>query len=282
MEKQLEQFLQVGDFSSLKRLVIRSPTPTDRKNVEPLVEALLPHEPLSGLSRAVREHPLFLRAVQEAAVPATKEMAHAGDSIARAVWGARLSADESIRRGLDAESALYFAIERDVGTRSLSALLSEGPANLDEVLAWALRIQQSRKSRRGQSLQHHFSLLLTREGIPYTPQCVTERGETPDFVIPGEAAYHDPKFPSERLRMVACKSTVRERWGQILKEADRIRQKYLLTVDETMSGDVLRNMRAADLTVFLPAATIAEYYAGTPSENLVGNVGLLLEYLRAA
>jgi hypothetical protein len=40
--------------------------------------------------------------------------------------------------------------------------------------------------------------------------------------------------------MVACKSTARERWAQVLKEADRVAEKYLLTMDEDLTDDQIR------------------------------------------
>ncbi|MDZ4675194.1 MAG: type II restriction endonuclease [Gemmatimonadota bacterium] len=279
MERHLEQLLGAGDHASLRRLVVRAPGESRTSDAAELVQTLLPVSSATDIGKAARAHRLFSSAVAKEAVPSTKQMALAGKEISEVVWGARLDPDDFISRGLDAESELYFTIEREVGTRSLHDLLKAGPASLEEMLAWALRIQQSRKARRGQSLQNHFGFLLDREGIPYTSQCVTERGETPDFVIPGHTKYHDPDFPAERLRMVACKSTVRERWGQVLKEADRIREKYLLSVDENLSADVIISMRQADLRVFLPTSTLDGSYPTNSSKHLLGNIGQLVECL---
>jgi hypothetical protein len=280
MESQLAKLLDVGDYGSLRRFFVSTPAPGTPEDTESLAQTLLPLSAPPTIDSAARSHYLFAVAVAKSVVPPTKQMAQAGREIAEAVWGSGLGADEFISRGLEAESELYFAIEREVGTQSLHTILEKGPAQLEEVFSWALRFQQSRKSRRGQSLQHHFGFLLDRDGVPYTAQCVTERGETPDFVIPGSAQYHNPAFPADRLRMVACKSTVRERWGQILKEADRIPEKYLLTMDEQLSGDVLHSMAQVALKVFLPQNVIAEAYCANPSVELLGTVGELLASLR--
>jgi len=279
MERHLERLLRAGDKDALRSLVVRTPSPSPADAGE-WVQTLLPIGESTDLATAARIHPLFSAAVNQAALPATRLMAGAGQEIAAAVWGALPDPDEYMRRSLDSESELYFAIERELGTRSLNALLGKGSTDLDELLAWALRIQQSRKARRGQSLQHHFSYLLDRDGIPYTAQCVTEGGETPDFVIPGHAQYHDSRFPPDRLRMVACKSRVRERWGQILKEADRIQQKFLLTVDDSLSADVLRSMDEVELRVFLPAHILHGQYSSNTSKALLSTVGQLIGCLR--
>jgi hypothetical protein len=81
--------------------------------------------------------------------------------------------------------------------------------------------------------------------------------------------------------MVACKSRVRERWRQILEEADRIREKYLLTVDEDLSDDVLRSMRKAGLRTFVPQDVIAQHYALGGSARPVESVGTLVAALKA-
>ena len=81
--------------------------------------------------------------------------------------------------------------------------------------------------------------------------------------------------------MVACKSTVRERWGQILKEADRIQEKYLLTVDEGLSADLIESMGAAHLRVFMPSAAIESRYGANPSKGLLGTVAGLLMGLKS-
>ncbi|HWA15248.1 MAG TPA: type II restriction endonuclease [Gemmatimonadales bacterium] len=244
------------------------------------VLSFLPALSETELTALARSHPLFVSATTAGRVPATREIAGAGRDLAAQLWGS-LPPDDFIHRGLEAESALYFSIESALGAVDLKALVAGGQADLNQVLSWAMSIQQSRKSRRGQSLQHHFSFLLSREAVPYSAQARTEGSETPDFLIPGEENYHDPDFPATRLRMVACKSTVRERWGQILKEANRIPEKHLLTVDENLAADVITKMRASNLRVFVPAPIILDHYGTCAASDLLGTVNDLLVDLKA-
>ncbi len=281
MERRLEQLLAVGDHRAARRMIVAPSPALSQRDRRDWVQAILPLEDGGELLKVVRAHSLFVHAVREMTLPPTKQMAQAAREIATAVWGSHVDADRFIVGGLDAESALYFEIEREVGTRSLSSILTSGPAELDDILSWALRIQQSRKARRGYSLQNHLGFLLDREKIPYTPQLVTENGETPDFVVPGGKAYHEPTFPANRLRMVACKSTVRERWGQVLKEADRIPQKYLLTVDEDLTRDTLASMEGAGLVVFVPASIIQNAYRENVAAGKLLTVKRLIEELAA-
>jgi hypothetical protein len=93
--------------------------------------------------------------------------------------------------------------------------------------------------------------------------------------------YHDPSFPTERLRMVACKTTSKERWRQILNEAERISPKYLLTVDPGLTAATIEQMVHAGVLPYLPVAAIDPGYADNPSRSRLHTVEDLLRELEA-
>jgi hypothetical protein len=161
--------------------------------------------------------------------------------------------DILLHSAMEVETELYFAIERELGERAYADLVTRG-GTFEEVLSLAMSAHQARKSRRGNSLQNHLAYLLDRHGIPYTAQCTTERGEKPDFIVPGCTQYHDPDYPEKRLRMISCKSVLRDRWRQVLHEAARIPEKYQLTVDSGITSTLIGNMDAAGIKVFVPLA----------------------------
>ena len=72
-------------------------------------------------------------------------------------------------------------------------------------------------------------------GIEYEAQARTENGKKPDFLFPSQAAYEDPAFPEEQLRMLASKTSIKDRFRQVADEANRIRDKHLFTLTP---GDV--------------------------------------------
>lgn len=72
-------------------------------------------------------------------------------------------------------------------------------------------------------------------GIEYEAQAKTENGKKPDFLFPSQAAYEDPAFPEEQLRMLASKTSIKDRFRQVADEANRIRDKHLFTLTP---GDV--------------------------------------------
>jgi hypothetical protein len=52
--------------------------------------------------------------------------------------------------------------------------------------------------------------------------------------------------------MLAVKTTCKDRWRQILNEADRIPHKHLLTLQEGVSLSQFAEMRAANVTLVVP------------------------------
>ena len=268
--RELSTFVQVLAPSATKDAALR------------LVTAMAP-PPIHGWTVAGVTNSKFVRsAVKSGRVPSTAEMAHAAQAALLKMAGPKIDPDPFIWGALEAESALYFAIEGEVRSNQLASMLSRGESDLDAVISFAMSVQQSRKSRRGQSLQNHFSALLNREGLTFSAQCRTETGETPDFVFPSCAAYHLRSFPTAKLRMVACKSTVRDRWRQVLNEAERISPKYLLTIDPQLTTDLIGAMHTAKLRTYLPMALINNRYDSSSCRALLSSVGDLIEELRSA
>ena len=134
--------------------------------------------------------------------------------------------------------------------------IRDGFDSIADFLKASQSITQRRRSRSGRSLEKHVQMILSEsgfeEGIHYDQQCETEPGRTADFIFPSEAMYHDTTFPAENLRMLALKTSLRERWSQVLSEADRIHQKHLLTVDTGLAPSQLRQMRERDITLVVP------------------------------
>jgi hypothetical protein len=102
------------------------------------------------------------------------------------------------------------------------------------------------------------------------------------FHIPDKTEYEDPTFPAERLRMVGCKSKLRERATQYLNEARRVGIKYHVTLDPDVTDSVLEELHAHGLRVYMPETLIRERYAGRAAGSLIGTIETLLNDLRAA
>lgn len=65
--------------------------------------------------------------------------------------------------------------------------------------------------------------------------------------MPSIDAYKNPLYPVEKLTMLGAKTTVKERWRQVLEEANRIENKHLITLDVAVSTEYTDSMREHNL-----------------------------------
>ena len=111
----------------------------------------------------------------------------------------------------------------------------------------------------GLSLQHHLTALFIASKLRFSAQARTEGKNRPDFLFPGEAEYHDEIFNAEHLVMLGAKSTLKERWRQILVEANRIQRKHLCTLEPGISRDQTEEMHRHEVTLVIPKSLHATY-----------------------
>ncbi len=61
--------------------------------------------------------------------------------------------------------------------------------------------------------------------------------------------------------MLAAKSSCKDRWSQVLPEAERVKQKHLVTVEPGISISTTDTMRASNLQLIVPMDIQASYKA---------------------
>lgn len=157
------------------------------------------------------------------------------------------------------ESNLFFALEdklyHDVYTKPF--------ANCNELMDFANSILNRRKSRSGKSLEHHLSAIFTANKLVFEEQAVTENNKRPDFLFPNSNCYHNFEFPADDLTILGAKTTCKDRWRQVLNEADRADVKYLCTLQPAISRAQLKEMKDSHLELVVPKHLIGSY----PKEN---------------
>ena len=226
-------------------------------------------------------HALFQQAVDQEKMPTTAAMANAALGVLTDLDVTEREPDDFIYMALEAETALFMAIEEKLGNMRLSRVLMQKGSDFHALMGFAMSFLQSRRSRRGQSLENHFRSLLKRLRIPHGYQCTTEPGKKPDFVFPSCESYHDPTYPSDSLRMVGCKTRVRERHAQWLDEAARIPFKFALCVDDRLTNALVSRYEGK-LRFFMPTELLDSNYATRAIRPLLGSVTDLIGELQAA
>lgn len=160
-----------------------------------------------------------------------------------------LTPDERLIKRRTKEFDLFKTIEN---THSLP-LINKGFNSIEDFIAIANSITNRRKSRSGRSLEIHLEKVFTEEGlIHFSSQCVTENNKKPDFIFPSHHAYHDKQFPDAKLRMLAVKTTCKDRWRQLLNEAHRIKNPFLFTLQEGVSVNQYKEMKHEGVTLVIP------------------------------
>lgn len=140
-------------------------------------------------------------------------------------------------------------------------IITKGFQSVDEFVRVANVVLNRRKSRAGKSLEHHLSAIFDGNCIEYSSQAVTEGNKKPDFLFPSQEAYNDYGFSTDFIVSLAAKTTCKDRWRQVLNEADRLRDKpkYLCTLQQGISGAQMDEMQAENVILVVPKPYIAAY-----------------------
>ncbi len=170
----------------------------------------------------------------------------------------RADPDAALMAWMEREEILFRTLERHLIAERLRAGFV-GDQATEDFIRFSLSVQNRRKSRVGLALENHIGVVFTTLGIHYKRTAITENKSKPDFLFPGQDEYHDAAFPVARLSMLAVKSTCKDRWRQVLAEADRIEEKHLLTLEPGISTNQTAEMRDKKLQLVLPKALHATY-----------------------
>jgi hypothetical protein len=131
--------------------------------------------------------------------------------------------------------------------------------NVEELVVFANTVLNRRKSRAGKSLEHHLSEIFRICNVTFESQGITEDNKQPDFIFPNIEAYKNNQFDDSKLIFLASKTTCKDRWRQILNEADRIKEKHLFTLQQGISSNQLKEMYNYGVQLVVPAPYIKSF-----------------------
>ncbi|MCZ4354678.1 type II restriction endonuclease [Roseovarius aestuarii] len=169
--------------------------------------------------------------------------------------------DAALIAWLDHEEALFRRLERRVVSSRIEAgfMNAEG-TDVDGFIGFSLSVQNRRKSRMGHSLENHLAAVLRAHDIRHVRGAVTEHNHKPDFLFPDLETYLDaPAGGDPHLTMLGAKSTCKDRWRQVLAEAEKISRKHLLTLEPGISEPQTDQMEASSLQLVVPSPVHGSY-----------------------
>jgi len=155
----------------------------------------------------------------------------------------------------ECETALFYSVERSF----VLPKIIKGFSSVDAFVDLANSVTNRRKSRAGRSFELHLKGIFQEEALSFSHGEVSEGNKKPDFLFPSIEAYRDAAWPENKLRMLAAKTTCKDRWRQILNEANRIAHKHLVTLQQGVSENQFREMGEAGVVLVVPKRLHSSY-----------------------
>ena len=206
---------------------------------------LEPEEPETGLLDVMLER-------FDGQLPSTRVFSEFARSTIEGVNAAD-DPDAALMAWMEQEERLFRRFERYLVEDRLKAGFADSSGvDVDGFLKFSLSVQNRRKSRVGLALENHLEKVFSNAGIGFVRGAMTENRAKPDFLFPGIAEYQDSTFSDSRLTMLGSKSTCKDRWRQVLPEAERIQNKHLFTLEPGISEHQTAEMQAMNLQLVLP------------------------------
>ena len=176
----------------------------------------------------------------------------------------------------DMEYRLFRALEY----ARYGSMITGGFSSVEDFINTANKVLNRRKSRAGKSLEHHLSALFTGNDLQFEEQAVTEGNKKPDFLFPSKQAYHTSDFPTDKLITLAAKTTCKDRWRQIINEADRLRgyPKYLCTLQQGISAAQMDEMESEKVILVVPKPYISSY--PKDRQHRIWTIGKFVDFIK--
>ncbi|OGS18766.1 MAG: hypothetical protein A2219_08415 [Elusimicrobia bacterium RIFOXYA2_FULL_50_26] len=183
--------------------------------------------------------------------------------------------DAALIGWMDHEERLFRTLEHHIVAGDMKKGFGE---DVDGTMKYFLQVQNRRKARAGKALENHLEHLFKQNDIQFARNRVTENNSKPDFIFPGITEYKDSGFPALRLSMLGVKTTCKDRWRQVLAEAERIREKHLFTLEPAISRNQTDEMKANRLQLVIPFSLFRTYTA--PQQKQLMSLNQFIELVR--
>ena len=265
--RQLQWIFDVPVASELMRIMTRMDHQPDREEIagEELL-ALLGIEVDLGDDHLE----LILKRFSTKLWPSTTDFAQFARSLVKDA-DPESDPDAALMRWVTMEHRLFRMLEKYRISESIAGgfVSADGSVDVDAFLKLSLSVHNRRKSRAGLSLEEHLAAVFQANAVVFVKKAKTEGKKEPDFLFPSKSAYDDLTFPPALLTMLGVKTTLKDRWRQVLNEADRVPEKHLLTLQPAISEGQTAEMRAEHLQLVIPKELHSQAFSSKQQEWLM-------------
>ena len=160
----------------------------------------------------------------------------------------------------------YLEAQSKTGQQVIEGRIVSGLENLYEELdSFYMSVFQSRKSRAGGAFEFIIQELFIRLGYPFSTQ-VNIEGAKPDFVLPSDEYFREDPLGSI---IFTAKRTLRERWRQVVTEANKGYGFFLATIDGKVSANQIQQMATHKVHMVVPESLLDEIDHYGQAKNVI-------------
>lgn len=192
-------------------------------------------------------------------------------AIGRCAHSRKAGVDDRLMARRDCEYEVFLSIEREL----VLPRVKEGFATVDAFVNFAGQVTNRRKARAGRSLELQLVRIFDEEQVHFSHGQVSENEKRPDFLFPSAEAYQRSPRGAGSIRMLAAKTTCKDRWRQVIDEAEKIPLKHLLTLQEGVSPTQYAQMKDAGVRLVVPRKLHRAY-----PEEVRGELMALEDFVR--
>ena len=170
----------------------------------------------------------------------------------------------------------YLHYEEVSGQKITDELIKKtGTVSFQDMKSLHMSISQSRKSRAGRAFEFMISEMFKRLNYPFAEQELVG-GATPDFLMPSLEYFE--KNPLSCIIFTA-KRTLRERWRQIVTEANEGYAFFLATIDDKISQNQLNEAMKHKIYIVVPLSLIERFEEYQKAPNVISFEDFFEDYL---
>ena len=160
--------------------------------------------------------------------------------------------DDAILQWQTRETKLFKILERHLVKEKLREGFGDNNEDVDAFVTYSLSVHNRRKARAGQGLENHLTEVFDAHQLSFSSPGKTEGNKKPDFLFPDNMKYANPDYAAESLLMLGAKTSCKDRWRQVLAEAQRIPRKHLFTLEAAITKNQTAEMQGEDLQLVVP------------------------------
>ncbi|ELV8688470.1 type II restriction endonuclease [Vibrio vulnificus] len=190
--------------------------------------------------------------------PKTREFSTFSREIAPAICPIE-TPDKALIAWMETEESAFRQLEKHIVREKLVKGFGENGDDVDDFISFSLSVQNRRKSRSGHAFENHIETILVANNVQFERGARTEGQKKPDFIFPNAASYRDLSFPERNLLLLGAKTTCKDRWRQVLAEAERVPRKHLITMEPAISTTQTDEMRSQQLQLVVPEPLQSTY-----------------------